>query len=69
MVFIQQVLILTYLCALIIKSCGTSSTEVCRLYGFGNSARGVFIFFVVFALATLLLLVLVYAVRLYYAGL
>jgi hypothetical protein len=110
MLFIHQALILTYLCALIIKSCNMSGSEHCHLYGLGSSAKGVlvrlaycftvlrqrtptarvdwlyemarvrmlraflpfaagvFLFFVFYALAMLLVLILIYAMRLYYAG-
>jgi hypothetical protein len=63
MIFAEQSLILIYICVLLIKSCDVSS-DVCRMYGFGNTARGIYVFFVFFALSILCALLTVGAARL-----
>jgi len=67
MITIQLALILTYVCILVIKACHTS-VDVCKAFGFGDNADGVFLFFILFGISMLLLLLLVSAINLYAAG-
>jgi len=64
---VEQALVLIYVCVLIVKTCHTSP-QVCESYGFGSTADGVFIFFIIFALMMLVVLLGIGCVRLYYAG-
>ncbi|KAL1499340.1 hypothetical protein AB1Y20_011547 [Prymnesium parvum] len=67
MVLVELVLILVYLCVLLIKTCNESA-DVCRGYGLGDSASGVYIFFVIFGLSVILLLVVGSAAKLWIEG-
>jgi hypothetical protein len=67
MVVLELALILGYVCFLLIKTCNTSS-EVCATYGFGETASGVYLFFIAFALGMLVLLLVGGLVRVYFEG-
>ena len=47
-------LVLVYFAVLVIKTCDAASAA-CRPYGFGDDSKGVFLFFLFFGLAVLLL--------------
>jgi hypothetical protein len=64
---IEQVLITIYLCVLLIKSCNLNS-EVCTKFGFGETADGLYVFFIFFALAMLLLHLAIGLLNLWFAG-
>jgi hypothetical protein len=64
---VELALILVYICALLIKSCSLS-TVVCASLGFGDSARGVYLFFIFFGIAMLALQFFVCAIKLWSAG-
>lgn len=49
---IELGLIFVYTCVLLIKACELSS-QVCSTFGFGSSANGVFLFFILFGLSML----------------
>eukprot|EP00966_Prymnesium_polylepis_P333821 7389237-Prymnesium_polylepis.2 len=57
----ESALVLLYVCVLAIKACNVS-TEVCTLFGFGESPNGIFLFFLFFALTVLLVQMSAYAV-------
>ena len=54
MTFVGLALIMTYMCVLLIRTCETS-TENCQKYGLGDTAHGVYLFFVFNGLAMLCL--------------
>jgi len=67
MASIELALVLTYVCILLIKACEISS-DVCRTFGFGDAASGVYVFFLFFGLSMLLLQVIVGALKLWFTG-
>ena len=64
MTYVELALILVYICVLLVKICNKSA-ESCLTFGFGSSASGVYEFFVIFGLASLLLLLTIGAMRLW----
>ena len=64
---IQLGLILVYMCVLLIKVC-EDSTEICSTFGFGESATGLYLFFIFFGLSMVLLQFIVAVVQLVYVG-
>jgi len=64
---IEAALILIYIGIILVKACNESS-DVCIMFGFGDTASGVYLFFIFFSLGMLLLLLLIGIARLYYAG-
>mmetsp|Transcript_86037 Transcript_86037/g.257812 ORF Transcript_86037/g.257812 Transcript_86037/m.257812 type:complete len:1403 (-) Transcript_86037:178-4386(-) len=64
---VDLTLVLLYTCVLLIKSCEASPT-ICGTYGFGQSATGVYLYFIFFALGMLLLLIILAVVNLYVTG-
>jgi len=67
MTLVEVALVLVYTSVLLIKACDVSS-EVCSQFGFGSSSSGVYLFFLFFGLAMVLLQLLFAAARLYAAG-
>ncbi|KAL1512389.1 hypothetical protein AB1Y20_005647 [Prymnesium parvum] len=53
---VQVVLVLMYLSLMVLKSC-TLDEEICASYGFGENGVGLFLFFLIFSLSTLVLLI------------
>eukprot|EP00966_Prymnesium_polylepis_P332020 7387556-Prymnesium_polylepis.3 len=81
MMLIELALVLVYTCVLVIKSCDMSAVQssdldaqqelaavVCTTYGLGTSAKGVYLFFVFFGLAMLVVQLFIGAAQLYVAG-
>ena len=64
---VQLALIILYTSILLIKVCFSSSVA-CAPFGFGDSPKGIFLFFVYFGLSTLLLQLVVAAVIMYTTG-
>jgi len=58
MTFNDLTLVLVYMCVLVLKSCENSPSS-CRTFGFGDSAKGTFLFFLFFGLSMLLVQLLV----------
>ena len=54
MIMVELALILIYTCVLLIKTC-SKSAELCSTFGFGDTANGVYVFFVFLGLSLLLL--------------
>ena len=67
MMVLELALILGYICLLLIKTCNTSS-DVCATFGFGDTASGVYLFFIAFAMGMLVLLLVGGLVRIYFEG-
>jgi hypothetical protein len=64
---IQLALILVYTVVLLIKTCMVSS-EACAMFGFGDQAGGLYLFFVFFGFSMLLLQLILGTVHLYVMG-
>jgi len=64
---IELSLILIYVCILIIRTCQYSG-EICKTFGFGSDANGVYIFFIFFGLGMLLFTLIISTVNLILAG-
>lgn len=60
-------LVLVYTCALLINVCALSP-DICGSFGFGDSSEGVYLFFVFFALAIILMQLVIGLCNLWYAG-
>ena len=60
-------LILIYTCVLLIKSCDMSAA-LCSTFGFGSSAEGLYLFFLFFGLAMILLQLIIGCMKLYFTG-
>lgn len=67
MALIQLALILMYIVVLLIKTCMVSSVA-CALFGFGDEAGGLYLFFVFFGLGMLVLQLIIGAIHLYWMG-
>jgi len=67
MLAIELSLVLVYICILLVKSC-QMSRAVCATFGFGDTAKGLYLFFIFFGLVLLLVQIIIGAVTLYTTG-
>jgi len=64
---VELALILVYVCVLLIKTCSLSE-EVCKTFGFGETASGIYVFFIFFGLGMILLQLVIGAFKLWLTG-
>ena len=67
MTLIESALILVYSCVLLIKACDTSEA-VCAKFGFGDTANGIYLFFIFFGLSMVVALLIIAGIKVYLTG-
>jgi hypothetical protein len=67
MALLELGLVLIYTCGILIKSCDTSAAT-CRTFGFGDTSKGVYLFFLFFGLGMLVLQLVIGLVNLWITG-